>query len=94
MAGSTINGNAGAAASGSLVYAQPIDSRGALIGAPQPAVVAANGSYSFTNLPAGTYNLDVVPGLPNPSTAAPPLIRTQAVTMGTITVDGSSTYAI
>lgn len=93
MAGSTINGNAGAAASGALVYAQQVDSRGALLGVPQPAVVGATGAYTFSGLAAGTYNIDVVPQ-PNSPNAVAPLIRTATLTVPNITVDGSSTYNI
>lgn len=106
MAGSTINGNAGAANSGAIVAAQPVDARGALTGVviglgtgaltgtPQRAVVGADGSYSFTSLPAGTYNLDILPPGSNPASAPQPLIPKPVFYQSFITVDGSSTYAI
>jgi len=106
MAGSTINGNAGATNSGAIVYATPVDNRGgAISGAPtginptskapaQPAVVSAIGAYSFTNLAAGMYSLRLVPPAQNAAASANPLIQSQPITQSLITVDGSSTYAI
>lgn len=78
---STINGNAGVAASGLFVAALPVDSRGALIGLPIQALVAGDGSYVFGGLNAGTYIIQ-------------PLTGTEKITQGSVTVDGSSTYNI
>jgi hypothetical protein len=95
MATSTINGNAGAANSGSLVVVTPIDSRGAVTGGSFQFAVTNTGSYAITGLVSGTYILKLLPASFQPSSAAPSIPAPfPAMTLGVITVDGSSTYAI
>lgn len=100
MAGSTINGNAGASASGAIVTAVPVDIRGALLTAngvpvlPQQAVVSSTGAYSFALLNAGYYLLKIAPQQSNPSGASAPANPVQPMTQAQLYVDGVSTYAI
>jgi hypothetical protein len=94
MAGSTINGNCGAAQVNSIVTLVPIDARGAITGTPQQAQVSSTGAYTFSGLASGTYTMRISSPAPNPSSAVAPWPQTQVLTMPIITVDGSSTYAV
>ena len=94
MAGSTINGSAGAAANGAIVTAVPVDIRGAITGTPQQAVVSSTGTYSFSGLTVGYYLLKIAPPQPNPSSAAAPENPVQVMTQAQLYVDGSTTYAV
>ncbi len=105
MAGSTINGSAGASANGAIVTAVPVDSRGALLVTngvpvlPTQNIVGSGGGnssglYSLTNLAKGNYVIKIAPPQPNPSGAVAPWPQTQVLTTPYISVDGSSTYAV